>query len=211
MAGLGNAALPGEDLAREPIAPNTTVVMAIVPNATTRIQGCMVGSEGPGMGRLGYAAIALVGCRAKAIGFFHSLQRKTGSAYRRFEWAAPRELHEEVHLMSNHTRSPKMPVLFVGHGSPMNAMESNAFTNSLRKLGRELPRPRAICVISAHWVTRGSRVQASAWPPTIHDFYGFPKPLYELQYPAPGAPDLAKRLAFENHLVPDQDWGLDHG
>jgi 4,5-DOPA dioxygenase extradiol len=116
-----------------------------------------------------------------------------------------------MHLMSNHSPSPKMPVLFVGHGSPMNAMESNAFTSSLRKLGRELPRPRAICVISAHWVTRGSRVQAAAWPRTIHDFYGFPKPLYELQYPAPGAPDEAKRFAFENRLAPDQDWGLDHG
>lgn len=104
-----------------------------------------------------------------------------------------------------------MPVLFVGHGSPMNAIESNVFTRALEKLGREIPRPRAICVISAHWVTRGSQVQASEWPRTIHDFYGFPKPLYEVQYPAPGAPEEAKRLAFQNHFVADQKWGLDHG
>ena len=104
-----------------------------------------------------------------------------------------------------------MPVLFVGHGSPMNAIESNAFTKALGKLGRELPRPSAVCVVSAHWVTRGSQVQASARPRTIHDFYGFPKPLYEVQYPAPGAPEEAKRLAFQNHFVPDESWGLDHG
>jgi len=110
-----------------------------------------------------------------------------------------------------HTASRKMPVLFIGHGSPMNAIESNAFTQSLERLGKELPRPEAICVVSAHWVTRGSQVQASEWPRTIHDFYGFPKPLYDVQYPAPGAPQVAKRLAFENHFVADQQWGLDHG
>jgi 4,5-DOPA dioxygenase extradiol len=107
--------------------------------------------------------------------------------------------------------STKMPVLFIGHGSPMNAIESNAFTRALEQLGTELPRPKAICVVSAHWVTRGSQVQASEWPRTIHDFYGFPKPLYEVQYPAPGAPDEAARLAREHHFVADQDWGLDHG
>ena len=113
--------------------------------------------------------------------------------------------------MPNHTPPVKMPVLFVGHGSPMNAIESNAFTRALEKLDRDLPHPRAICVVSAHWVTRGSQVLAAEWPRTIHDFYGFPKPLYEVQYPAPGAPEEAKRLAFEHHLAPDQKWGLDHG
>ena len=113
--------------------------------------------------------------------------------------------------MPNHTPAMKMPVLFVGHGSPMNAIESNAFTRALEKLGGDLPRPRAICVVSAHWVTRGSQVLTAEWPRTIHDFYGFPKPLYEVQYPAPGAPEEAKRLAFEHHLAADQQWGLDHG
>jgi 4,5-DOPA dioxygenase extradiol len=113
--------------------------------------------------------------------------------------------------MPNHIPPVKMPVLFVGHGSPMNAIESNRFTGALEKLGRDLPRPQAICVVSAHWVTRGSQVLVADWPRTIHDFYGFPKPLYEVQYPAPGAPAEAKRLAFEHHLAPDQKRGLDHG
>jgi 4,5-DOPA dioxygenase extradiol len=104
-----------------------------------------------------------------------------------------------------------MPVLFIGHGSPMNAIESNPFTRALEQLGRELPRPQAICVISAHWVTRGSQVHTSEWPRTIHDFYGFPRPLYEVQYPAPGAPREAKQLAFAHHFLADQQWGLDHG
>ena len=113
--------------------------------------------------------------------------------------------------MKNHTSSTKMPVLFIGHGSPMNAIESNRFTQALEQLGRELPRPEAICVVSAHWVTRGGQVQASEWPRTIHDFYGFPKPLYDVQYAAPGAPQLAKPLAFEHHFAADQQWGLGHG
>jgi 4,5-DOPA dioxygenase extradiol len=105
----------------------------------------------------------------------------------------------------------KMPVLFVGHGSPMNAIEENAFTRSLRDVRKKLPAPKAVCVVSAHWVTRGCHVQSSAWPKTIHDFYGFPKPLYKVQYPAPGAPEVAKRLAMEKHLAVDHQWGLDHG
>jgi len=105
----------------------------------------------------------------------------------------------------------KMPVLFVGHGSPMNAIEENAFTQSLQEVRNKLPAPEAICVISAHWVTRGCQVLAADWPRTIHDFYGFPRPLYEVQYPAPGAPEEAKRLAMEHHLLTDHQWGLDHG
>jgi len=105
----------------------------------------------------------------------------------------------------------RMPVLFVGHGSPMNAIEENAFTSSLQQVRAKLPAPKAACVVSAHWVTRGCQVQASEWPRTIHDFYGFPRPLYEVNYPAPGAPQEAKRLAMEKHLMTDHDWGLDHG
>jgi 4,5-DOPA dioxygenase extradiol len=104
-----------------------------------------------------------------------------------------------------------MPVLFVGHGSPMNAIEHNAFTESLSELSARLPRPKAVCVVSAHWVTSGSQVLASDHPKTIHDFYGFPKPLYEVQYPAPGAPVEAEKLARNPEIAPDDKWGLDHG
>lgn len=104
-----------------------------------------------------------------------------------------------------------MPVLFVGHGSPMNAIESNAFTRVLEKLGQYSPRPKAICVVSAYWATRGSQILAAGWPRTIHDFHGFPKPLYKVQYPALGAPEEAERLVSEHRLGPDQKWGLDHG
>lgn len=109
------------------------------------------------------------------------------------------------------TRVQKMPVLFIGHGSPMNAIEDNAFTRVLEKLSATLPAPKAVCVVSAHWVTRGSQVLTAERPRTIHDFFGFPKSLYEVQYPAPGAPKEAKRLALEHHLLSDHQWGLDHG
>ena len=105
----------------------------------------------------------------------------------------------------------KMPVLFVGHGSPMNAIEHNAFTDALRGLSKQLPPPQAVCVVSAHWVTLGSHVMASAHPRTIHDFYGFPKPLYEVQYPAPGSPEEAQKVACNPEIVADETWGLDHG
>jgi len=105
----------------------------------------------------------------------------------------------------------KMPVLFVGHGSPMNAIEHNAFTDALTNLSAQLPKPRAVCVVSAHWVTSGTHVLTSEHPRTIHDFYGFPQPLYEVQYPAPGAPDEAQKVARNPEVVPDQEWGLDHG
>jgi 4,5-DOPA dioxygenase extradiol len=105
----------------------------------------------------------------------------------------------------------KMPVLFVGHGSPMNAIEHNAFTETLSELSARLPRPKAVCVVSAHWVTAGTQVQVSAHPRTIHDFYGFPRPLYEVQYPAPGAPAEAEQLASNPKIASDDQWGLDHG
>ncbi len=105
----------------------------------------------------------------------------------------------------------KMPVLFVGHGSPMNAIEQNRFTETLSGLAQRLPRPKAVCVVSAHWVTRGSEVLTVAKPRTIHDFYGFPAPLYQMEYPAPGAPTEAKRVAGELKIKPDETWGFDHG
>lgn len=93
----------------------------------------------------------------------------------------------------------------------MNAIEHNAFTEALTRLSVELPRPKAVCVVSAHWVTSGAHVMASEHPRTIHDFYGFPQPLYDVEYPAPGAPDEAGRVACDPEILPDQEWGLDHG
>ena len=93
----------------------------------------------------------------------------------------------------------------------MNAIEENAFTRSLQAVAKRIPAPKAICVISAHWVTRGSQVLGVDWPKTIHDFYGFPRKLYEISYPAPGSPTEAKRLAMEQHMKVDHEWGLDHG
>ncbi len=108
----------------------------------------------------------------------------------------------------------KMPALFVGHGSPMNAIDDNEFSRTWIEAGRSLPRPQAILCISAHWETADPQVTAMAQPRTIHDFYGFPRPLYEMHYPAPGSPDLA-RLTQETvcsaQVGPDYDWGLDHG
>ncbi len=112
------------------------------------------------------------------------------------------------------TISTTMPVLFVGHGSPMNAIEDNAFHRSWRELGQQLPRPRAILCISAHWQTPGVFVTGSQQPETIYDFYGFPQALFDVRYPAPGDPALARRiadlLAFERAEV-DPTRGLDHG
>ena len=107
--------------------------------------------------------------------------------------------------------TPRMPALFLAHGNPMNAIADNAFTRSLRVLAADLPRPEAILVVSAHWLTAGTRVLTSATPRTIHDFGGFPPELYEIEYPAPGAPSEAE---FVRELVPeaiaDDGWGLDH-
>lgn len=111
-------------------------------------------------------------------------------------------------------RSPRMPVLFVGHGSPMNAIEENAFVQGFRKVAGEIPRPQAVLVVSAHWETRGTQVTAMPNPRTIHDFGGFPKELYEQQYPAPGSPELAtetQQLIQSNPVALDHSWGLDHG
>ena len=117
-------------------------------------------------------------------------------------------------LNHSSTDTGTMPVLFVGHGSPMYAVEENEFVESWRNLGKELPKPKAIICISAHWETRGTQVTAMQHPPTLHDFGGFPRELYEVQYPAPGDPDLAKetiRLITGTSVLPDEKWGLDHG
>jgi 4,5-DOPA dioxygenase extradiol len=108
----------------------------------------------------------------------------------------------------------RMPVVFFGHGSPMNALEGNRYAEAWGEVGRRLPRPRAILCVSAHWTTRGTGVTAVERPRTIHDFYGFPPELYALQYPAPGDPRLAARVRellapLEVHA--DREWGLDHG
>lgn len=93
----------------------------------------------------------------------------------------------------------------------MNAIEHNGFTETLTDLSARLPKPKAICVVSAHWVTTGAHVMASEHPRTIHDFYGFPRPLYEVQYPAPGAPEEAAKMASHPEIATDTTWGLDHG
>ena len=111
--------------------------------------------------------------------------------------------------------SDRMPLVFLGHGSPMNAIEDTAYSRAWTELGRTLPRPKAILVVSAHWMTRGTTlVDVSAMPKTIHDFYGFPEELFAQQYPAPGAPDLAREvvsLLASHHSEEDDTWGLDHG
>jgi 4,5-DOPA dioxygenase extradiol len=108
----------------------------------------------------------------------------------------------------------KMPVLFLGHGSPMNAIEENEFVSGIRSIGKTIPMPNAVICISAHWETRGTFVTAMERPQTIHDFGGFPKALYEVQYPAPGSPELArgiKSLVNGTDVGLDEKWGLDHG
>jgi len=111
-------------------------------------------------------------------------------------------------------KSERMPALFLGHGSPMNAIEENEFVQGFREVGRSLPRPKAILCVSAHWYTRGTKVTAMKAPRTIHDFGGFPKELFEVQYPAPGSPVLAqeaKEMLAPQLVELDQNWGLDHG
>lgn len=122
-----------------------------------------------------------------------------------------KDLNKMTASMSN---TGKMPVLFLGHGSPMNAIEENEFVQAFRKLGQELIRPNAILCISAHWETKGTFVTAMQTPPTIHDFGGFPQALFDVQYPAPGSPELAqetKNLITKTNVGLDEKWGLDHG
>ncbi|WP_233525710.1 4,5-DOPA-extradiol-dioxygenase [Chitinophaga silvisoli] len=122
----------------------------------------------------------------------------TLSAFRNFTDS----LQEDDHLM---------PVLFIGHGSPMNGIEDTEFSRRWTQMGQEIPTPKAVLVISAHWYTQGTKITAMEHPKTIHDFGGFPKELFAVQYPAPGSPDLARETASLIHASLDHDWGLDHG
>ncbi|MCW3121717.1 MAG: dioxygenase extradiol [Flavipsychrobacter sp.] len=117
-------------------------------------------------------------------------------------------------LGSSLPASQRMPVLFIGHGNPMNAIEENVYSNSWKSMGKTLPRPQAILSISAHWITKGTKVTGMSHPKTIHDFGGFPKKLFDAEYPAPGTPEFAtltKELVTHSHIQSDDSWGLDHG
>ena len=121
------------------------------------------------------------------------------------------DLHK---ISSSFSNTEKMPVLFLGHGSPMNAIEENEFVSGFRNLAKTLPEPNAILCVSAHWFTNGTKVTSMQMPRTIHDFGGFPKALFEMQYPAKGSPELAvetSKLLQPIEVELDKHWGLDHG
>jgi 4,5-DOPA dioxygenase extradiol len=117
-------------------------------------------------------------------------------------------------LLNEGTNSETMPVLFVGHGSPMNAIEDNLFSREIKAVGKNLQKPKAILMISAHWETKGTFVTAQDFPPTIHDFGGFPKELFDARYPAPGSKWLreeTKQAVDHTPIGLDENWGFDHG
>jgi 4,5-DOPA dioxygenase extradiol len=123
-------------------------------------------------------------------------------------------LNDLQNISDGFKSTQRMPVLFLGHGSPMNAIEENQFVQGFRKAALEIPKPNAILCISAHWYTDGTFVTAMDMPKTIHDFYGFPKALFDVQYPAPGSPELARETAellLPVEVEEDHSWGLDHG
>jgi 4,5-DOPA dioxygenase extradiol len=124
------------------------------------------------------------------------------------------KLSELNNISESNISIEKMPVLFLGHGSPMNAIEENEFVAGWRNIGKTLPEPAAILCVSAHWETRGTFVTAMERPKTIHDFGGFPQELFDVQYPAPGDPKLAgetKSIVSKSEVAMDYHWGLDHG
>ena len=125
-----------------------------------------------------------------------------------------KNLNDLNSFSQNLSYSEKMPILFLGHGSPMNAIEENEFVIGFREISKTLPLPKAIICISAHWFTKGTKVTAMEMPRTIHDFYGFPEELYKVQYPAKGNPELADQTKILLEPTPvklDEKWGLDHG
>jgi 4,5-DOPA dioxygenase extradiol len=124
------------------------------------------------------------------------------------------KLNELNKLTSSLGSTETMPALFVGHGSPLNAIEENEFVSGWREVGKTLPEPNAILCVSAHWETKGVYITAMEKPRTIHDFGGFPQQLFDLQYPAPGSPELANEargIIKKTGVSPDEKWGLDHG
>ncbi|MFC7461047.1 4,5-DOPA dioxygenase extradiol [Hydrogenophaga defluvii] len=141
---------------------------------------------------------------ASALALLSALQHKLAAA-------APAQTPAQANTPGS------MPVLMIGHGSPMNALRNNPFTKTLTQWGKDLPRPKAILVVSAHWLTPGSiMVQSSVKPPTIHDFSGFPAELHAMQYPAKGAPEFATKAAgllqsAGAQASATQQWGFDHG
>jgi len=131
--------------------------------------------------------------------------------YRQGEEMTIKELNK---IAGSFAVTDQMPVLFVGHGSPMNAIEENQFVKGWREVGKTLPAPTAILCVSAHWETRGTYVTAMEHPRTIHDFGGFPQQLFEVQYPAKGSPELAEvtqDITTKTEIGLDEKWGLDHG
>lgn len=128
--------------------------------------------------------------------------------------AATLGLSSLKNLKDNLPATEKMPVLFIGHGSPMNGILDNSFSQGWADMAKKMPTPKAVLVVSAHWETKGTRITAMDTPQTIHDFGGFPQALYEVQYPAPGDPTLAREAAMmaqSTNIELDHDWGLDHG
>jgi len=124
------------------------------------------------------------------------------------------KLNELNKITEQLNKTEKMPVLFLGHGSPMNAIEENEFVKGWRDIGKTLPKPNKVLCVSAHWVTHGTLVTTMERPVTIHDFGGFPRELFEVQYPAPGSPELAentKNIITKTNIELDDKWGLDHG
>ena len=123
-------------------------------------------------------------------------------------------LNQLYHQSQSFSNTERMPVLFLGHGSPMNAIVENEFITGFRNIAKTLPTPNAIICVSAHWFTNGTKVTAMEMPKTIHDFGGFPKELFDVQYPAKGSPILAKEtkaLLLPTFVELDEKWGLDHG